>query len=338
MSLANHAIEYSILICTYNPDERLLARCLNAVLRQDIEGISREIILVDNNSSVPLGELAYIREFLQKAPDMRLITVKEQGLTAARIGGVETASGKYIVFFDDDNEPETNYLQELKRLHTAHLQVAAWGPGQISVDFIDGIDKRLEALARPMFQERHNEQLAFASLPEWQGCYPFGTGLCLLATILRDFIAATKQGRFTLTDRKGNNLSSGGDTQMVLYAVSTGASAGVSPGLRLTHIIPAKRANHGYMKRLVYGTRLCYETCLVQVFPEYRAKVQGNYISAAKFVRRTAKGYARLLFKRSPGKRYELVNYIGGVAANYLVLNKPVPRFVKLVLKCLRAE
>jgi glycosyltransferase involved in cell wall biosynthesis len=333
--VSNQGIDYSILICTYNPDERLLQRCLNAVLQLQCEGFTREIILVDNNSAVPLGSLPYIQSFLAMEPALKLISVKEQGLVHARIGGFEAARGKYIVFFDDDNEPAADYLLELNKLFSAYPEVAVWGPGNIWVDFIDGIDRRIEDFARKVCQERHEERLAYANVPQWQDCYPFGTGLCISALFMRRFVAAVQGGEFTLPGRKGNSLSSGEDTQMVLFCIRGGASAGVAPALKLHHIIPAKRANHRYIKRLVYHTRVVYETCMVQVFPAYRARVEENYITAATFVRRTFKLCLRTAFGPGPLKRFDLVYYIASVNATYRVLDKPVPSFVRGVLKLL---
>lgn len=329
-------IDYSILICTYNPDERLLQRCLNAVLLLQHEGISREIILVDNNSTVPLETLPYVRACMEREPAMKVINVKEQGLTHARMGGIEAAGGKYIVFFDDDNEPDSGYLQELKKLHTAYPQVGAWGPGNIWVDFIDGVDPKLESFARQIFQERHNEQTVFDNAAAWQDAYPYGTGLCMRADILNDFAAAIKQGQFTLTDRKGNSLSSGGDTQMVLFCIRSGAYAGVSPALKLQHMTPGKKANPLYMRRLVFGTGVCYATCMVEVFPSFRSKVEADCISPAKFTRKTFKKVLKMVFSTSPLKKYDLVYYLASVCGNYHALNKPWPAFVQSVLRALR--
>ena len=48
--------QFAIAICTYNPDLRLLARLLNALLpiiKSNKEKV--DVIIVDNNSSPPLN-------------------------------------------------------------------------------------------------------------------------------------------------------------------------------------------------------------------------------------------------------------------------------------------
>lgn len=87
MSLVN-GLDYSIIICTYNPDERLLKRCLSAITQLDISGLRAEVILVDNNSTEPLSGLSYIKDFLTKKKETKFIEVKEQGLSYARMGGI----------------------------------------------------------------------------------------------------------------------------------------------------------------------------------------------------------------------------------------------------------
>ena len=58
-------IDYSLIICTYNPDERLLERCLHAVHQLNLENISSEVIIVDNNSTIPVSGLPCILQYLK---------------------------------------------------------------------------------------------------------------------------------------------------------------------------------------------------------------------------------------------------------------------------------
>src|SRR4026209_144659 len=73
--LTAYDTDYSIVICTYNPDERLLKRCLNAIYNLDTDGITAEVILVDNSSLIPLDGLAFVREFIRKMPSLKIIVV-----------------------------------------------------------------------------------------------------------------------------------------------------------------------------------------------------------------------------------------------------------------------
>lgn len=331
-------VDYSIVICTYNPDERILRRCMDAVTKLDTVGISIEVLLVDNNSIIPVAGFTYIKEYIEKIPSLKTILVKEQGVKYARMAAIEQAKGKYIVYFDYDNEPAPDYLQELKKLNKDYPNVAAWGPGNVWVDFIDGIDKRIEDYARTAFQEKHDTEIMFDNKPEWQSCYPFGTGLCTNAFLLKEYTELAKQGHFTLSGRKGNRLSSGEDTQMVMLCISKGFSAGVSPALKIRHIIPGSRANYLYLQRLAYGTGVCYESCLLQVFPERRSMLEKRLMPGAKFFRRAFKKLVKAKMNTDPRRMFELADFLGSNAGVYAALEKPLPSSINRILSFLKID
>lgn len=327
-------IDYSIIICVYNPDERILSRCLKAIENLDKTGIQTEVILADNNSTSPVEHLNYIRPFSKTIPAFKCIRVIKSGVKFARIAAINESRGKYIVYIDSDNEPEKNYLQELIKLNTRFPNVGAWGPGDITVDFIDGIEKKLEIYARTAFQEKHNPSVSIDSKTEWQACYPFGTGLCSFSSILKNYILENEKGSFTLHGRKGNDLSSGEDTEMVLMAIRDGYAAGSSPTLRLKHLIPKSRANLSYMKRLAYGTSSCYETCLTEIFPEKLAQTKNKIMAAGVFSARAFSKYVKCKINRDPVAICRFSEWLGLNTGNYLALQKKLPLYIRrLVIK-----
>lgn len=327
-------IDYTIIICTYNTDERILKRCLESVAALDREGLGTEVILADNNSTTPAESLGFVRQTFSKVPNMKGILVSQQGVKYARMEAIEKARGNYIVFIDADNEPETNYLQQLKKLNAQFEQVGAWGPGNVTVEFIDSIDKSLESYARTAFRERHDTSLKTANFNEWQSCYPSGTGLCILSSILKEYVTLAKQGRLTSEGRKGKSLSSGDDLQMVMLCIKNHYHAGVSPDLRLKHLIPKERANKKHLKKLAFGTAFWLEPSLLQVFPERKKLIEEKALSSFAFSGQAAKklaasklGSSKLLF--------DTIHFIGYQAGIYQALNKPLPEMVKKMIDSL---
>ncbi len=336
MSLKKKSIDYSLVISVCNPDERLLKRCLNAIYNLDTTGISTEVILVDNHSGAPVSDLPYVKEFLRKASSFKTIIVPAQGIRNARIGAIKETTGKYIVYFDYDNEPEFDYLQELKKLHTQFPEVGAIGAGDLSVDFIDGIDKKIESYARLAFRERHDTTVKFSGLQEWQSCYPFDAGLCVSSALLKEYASLARDGRFTIPGLNGNQLSVGDDTQMVLLSVNKGYGAGVSPTLKITQTIPAARANYKYLQQYVFSNNFCYENCMSQVFSEYKEKLSHNIISNSKFFRLTINKYFKTIFRPDPDKTFDFIEFISLNAGAYLALNRPVPSPIKMLINYLK--
>lgn len=325
-------MDFSLVICTYNPDVRILERCLQAVQNLDASGLSTEILLVDNNSTTPLSTLPCVQAFAKACPQMELLLVKQQGVQYARMAAIERATGTHIVYFDYDNEPQPGYLQALQVLTTAYPRVAAWGPGQVEVDFIDGVPEAISGLAYGAFQQRHETEVRFASEPEWQSCYPFGTGLCTKAFLLKQYVAQAQQGMYTLEGRNGNKLSSGEDTQMVLLCIKEGYAAGVAPSLALTHIIPGSRANARYLERLLYGTFVCYELSLLQVFPGLRSKLEARLMAPARFARQSWVRWVKWRLKPKQQKKFDLIHFLSVNAGAYAALNKPLPGVVRRII------
>jgi hypothetical protein len=56
-----------------------------------------------------------------------------------------------------------------------------------------------------------------------------------------------------LTDRRGRELSSGGDNDIVIHALRAGWRVGYFPDLELAHLIPSGRLDPDYLARLNRG-------------------------------------------------------------------------------------
>ncbi len=332
------SLDYTIVICTCNPDQRILKRCLLAVASLDRRELRTEVILVDNNSLRPVKDFPMVKEAEMGIPEMKVIFVPEQGVQFARMAAIESARGKHIVYIDYDNEPEADYLQELKKLNTRYTRVAAWGPGQVKVDFIDGIDPSIESYARICFQEKKINEITYDNKPDWQTAYPVGTGLCSFDFVLKDYVAEARKGRFSLPGRKEASTTSGEDTEMILLAVSKGFYAGSSPTLKLNHLISGSRSNIKYIRRLIYGTTSCYHTCLTEVFPEKQSLLPGKVLASSTFSRRALLGFMSCGFGFSPIKTFDLIHWIAMEASPYIAMKKPLPAIVNRILKFLKAD
>src|SRR5689334_17683886 len=94
----------TVALCTYNPAEDLLRRSLDSIVPQ-LETVEAELLVIDNNSSLPLGE----RGWLDGYP-LRVIRELKPGLTAARERAIESAQGDVLLFVDDDNVLHEGYL------------------------------------------------------------------------------------------------------------------------------------------------------------------------------------------------------------------------------------
>jgi glycosyltransferase involved in cell wall biosynthesis len=286
--------KFSIIICTYNPRPEILERVLDSCLSQDSDHAAFEIILVDNNSTPPL-EASPLIQTLASEKRIRLITEKKQGLTHARIAGVRNSTSDDLIFVDDDNVLDSFYLTKLNALRNNYPIVAIWGPGCILLDFFEGAPGWVKKHYAALFQQKNKIQAEFGCVKGWPDYYPAGTGMCVKKEVMETYIRHFEGGQISLTGRKGDTLQSAEDSQIVWTAVKMGHSAGTSPELKLTHVIPAKRTTRAYLARLNYGMAFSYQQALQEMFPEERGK----------FIKRTLKNKLGLIVRlmiRSGGK------------------------------------
>jgi GT2 family glycosyltransferase len=99
-------IAASVVIPTYNRAEAL-RRCLDALARQRVDGLTFEVIVVDDGSRRSAADaLADLR------PPYRLTVLRQPnaGPGAARNRGAQAAEGRYCIFLDDDVLPERDLV------------------------------------------------------------------------------------------------------------------------------------------------------------------------------------------------------------------------------------
>ena len=106
----------SIIIPHYNLPRELLERCIESIIKQDIEVGNYEIIVVDDGSHEPP---TWIEDHFPGI-NIRLIAAPHGGPGAARNHGIEEAKGTYIEFVDADDTliPGDSYRQCLNKLRS----------------------------------------------------------------------------------------------------------------------------------------------------------------------------------------------------------------------------
>ncbi len=120
-------MELSVIIVSYNV-KYFLEQCLHSVLRAS-EGLSVEIIVVDNNSVD--GSARLVRE---KFPDIHFIENKENvGFSKANNQAIRVARGKYILLLNPDTVVEEDTFPKVIGFMNDNPQAGALG-----VKMIDG--------------------------------------------------------------------------------------------------------------------------------------------------------------------------------------------------------
>lgn len=112
----------SVIIPVYNT-EKYLAECLDSVLNQTFT--DWEAICIDDGSTD--NSLEILKEYAKKDKRIKILTQKNQGLSATRNRGIKIATGKYISFIDSDDKIDKNFysvLFESAEKYNADIAVA----------------------------------------------------------------------------------------------------------------------------------------------------------------------------------------------------------------------
>ena len=91
--------------------EKYLEPCIKSLINQSYKNL--EIILVDDGSPDNCGKIC--DDWAKKDERIVVIHQKNQGVSAARNSGLNTATGEYLMFLDSDDTLKTNAVEVLLR-------------------------------------------------------------------------------------------------------------------------------------------------------------------------------------------------------------------------------
>lgn len=245
-------VEVSVIIPTHNPHPERLRRTLEGLRAQTLPADQWETLLVDNDSRPPVDGTA----LAALAPaNLRVVREPQLGLSAARRRGLTAARGPLCVLVDDDNVLAPDYLANVIRLFAAHPTVGALG-GRSDPEFES---------SPPAWMRQFDDLLACRDLGsgaiistglpdkkvgrnEYPLCAPIGAGLALRREAAQLWLARADDTLFS--DRRGKELSSSGDNEIVFNIMQRGWEVAYFPELSLRHLIPTGRTKVAYLARL----------------------------------------------------------------------------------------
>jgi len=250
-------MDVSVIVPTHDPDAGRLRRTLAGLRAQTLPVGLWETVLVDNASSDPIVPDAWA----EVAPsNLRIVSEPSLGLTAARRRGFRESLAPLFVLVDDDNVLAPDYLEHVVRLFAAHPEVGALG-GRSLPEFQQPPRGELReflpllALRDPGNEPRISRGLRpnGAVANEYPAAAaPIGAGMGIRGAAARQWLEGAGNGA-GISDRRGGDLSSGGDNDIVLTVMEHGWEVAYFPELRLIHLIPAGRLEAPYLGRLNRG-------------------------------------------------------------------------------------
>lgn len=236
----------SIIVCCYNSGSRLLPT-LTHLARQKCH-LPFEVIVVDNASNDDTFlQVQIFRKLFNISIPFKILMEPKQGLSYARNKGIEEALYEYIVFCDDDNWLEENYILNAYDFLSKNPTYAATG-GKSEAVFQDGI------IPPTWFKEIESAYAIGQQGPDGNITsrgYLWGAGISFRKSIYLQVF--NKDYPSLLTGRKGTELSSGEDTEFCMRCILIGYELNCSSELKFKHFISSTRLTNDYKNRLFKG-------------------------------------------------------------------------------------
>lgn len=235
-------IDISVIICCYNSENRIVAT-LEHLSKQSLRILQCEIILVDNNctdSTTDLAKQAW--ESFGNPFQLKIIKESKPGLSYARMCGVFAAKGEIIVFCDDDNWLNENYLSiafETMKINS-RIGVLAGQSNAIS-------DTVIPNWFYTYYGAYACGVLGLNSGNVTNRLWVWGAGMVLRTKIIIDLYSKFNH---LSSDRKGSSLDSGGDVEICLWHVISGYQLWYEENLYLDHYMPSDRLCKNYADNL----------------------------------------------------------------------------------------
>ncbi len=258
----------TVVVCTHNPDPGRLRRTLAGLHAQTLPVACWETVLVDNGSSPPLAA----GDEIDPVPrNLRVIREPALGLSHARRCGFTAAQGACAVLVDDDNVLAPDYLAQVLALFSDHPRVGALGGKSLPEWAGAAPDWTREFFPLLALRDLGPQPLISRGLrPDgatrnsYPAFAPIGAGMALRRAAWNAWLERTPNSGPALCDRRGGELTSGGDNDLVLCAMRAGWEVGYFPALSLTHLIPASRLEAEYLSRLNRGIQQSWMQVLAQ--------------------------------------------------------------------------
>lgn len=240
--------DISVITCTHNPRSEFLEATVRGLANQSLPAAQWEYVLIDNASSqerLPKASLSW-------HPDARTFREAKLGLTPARLRGIHEAKGELLVFVDDDNVLDPDFLDQALRVAKERPYLGSWS-GQIRPEF---------AVPPPEWTRRYWGNLAirefeqdlWSNQPRLPDTMPCGAGLCVRREVAAHYVRLHEIGQRSFQfDRTGDSLVSGGDNDLAACACDIGLGVGLIAALKLTHLMPPERLTCDYLARLAEG-------------------------------------------------------------------------------------
>ncbi|MEM9486441.1 MAG: hormogonium polysaccharide biosynthesis glycosyltransferase HpsE [Cyanobacteria bacterium P01_F01_bin.116] len=245
-------MDITVAICTYNGASRVGNVLDKLAIQSMLTPINWEVIVVDNNSHDETVNI--VRNYQESSHldnKIKYFFESRQGLAYARRRAVQSAKGSLIAFLDDDNLPDSHWVQSVYDFGQQYPEAGAYG-SQICGAYESELPKDFERIACFLAViDRGQYPFRYDLLDRW--LFPAGAGLVVRRQAWLS--AVPEQPR--LSGVSGKKLTGKGeDIETLSYIRKAGWQIWHNPDMRVDHIISCDRMSASYLLALFRGVGL----------------------------------------------------------------------------------
>lgn len=239
---------FSIIICTYNGG-RTLKNVINKILLQNnYDKYVKEFIIVDNASTDNTSEI--IKNFKIQS-DIIYSYEPKCGLANARLNGVNIATGSWIIFVDDDNELDSDWIETAAHYIESHNDIGIFGGSVIPKLEFNPTNEELQRLKKHYGMlactDMYREDIDFS-----KNVSPFigiiGAGMVIKTEYIKELVSL---GWINQMGRTKDNTAAGDDSEISNFVTEKkGKKSGYCPHLIIQHNLPESRLQESYLLKL----------------------------------------------------------------------------------------
>ena len=254
--------DFTVAIPTYNGAGRLPLVLEKLRSQINIEKLSWEIIVVDNNSKDDTEKV--VREYQKNWPHknhLKYVYEREQGAAFARQKAIKVANSPLIGFLDDDNIPANNWVAAACEFAQKYPKAGAYA-SQIHGDFAGELPPNFDRI-KSFFAitERGDQPLLYQPAIK---VIPPSAGL----VVRREAWLKNVPNETILSGRKPGSMLTGEDTEMISYIQKGGWEIWYNPTMEVIHKIPKHRLEKDYLMSFFRGIGLSrYVTRMLGIKP-----------------------------------------------------------------------
>lgn len=265
-----------VCICTHNPRLEILKKVLVSIQNQSIGAAAFRVLLVDNASSPPL-EASLLRPLKQSGIAARIVSEPTLGTQHARIAAASNTDAEWILWVDDDNVLNEDYIENALSFITQHPEVGCFG-GKLLLPENGPVKEWVKPFLPFLAIKDAGDAIIVAKAEYWTQAEPPGAGAFVHRRVLKRYLLHSEnEMAFQLGRVSDHRLVAGEDSLMMRGAADEGLACAYVPTLSLYHYIDTdKRLRFGYLIKLMkaYGVgHVILESLLKgwQPMPDYYA-------------------------------------------------------------------